>query len=291
MRKIGVDLGGTNIRACLIDDKKIIKIEKIHLENKNDLNSTLQQLITLIESIYDPQVAGIGIGVPSVVDLENGIVYNVVNIPSWKEVHLKDILEKQFGVPTYINNDSNCFALGEKHFGAGKAYNNMVGITLGTGIGSGVIIQNDLYVGANCGAGEIGYLPYLDQDLEYYCSSMFFSKKHGTTAFQVFNRAEENDPIALSLWEEFGKHLGVALKSVMYAYDPELIVIGGSITGAYKYFEGEMHETLSQTHFPNSVKNLKICLSETENVSMLGAAALVQQQEETSIPVAPVVKD
>ena len=281
--KIGVDLGGTNIRAGLIHNHEVVEMKKINLKNKDNLESTLQQLIKLIASINHPEVCGIGIGVPSVVDREQGIVYDVVNIPSWKEVHLRDILEKEFNVPVYINNDSNCFALGEKHFGAGKDYQNVVGITIGTGLGGGIILDGALFNGVNCGAGEIGYLPFRDQDLEYYCSSNFFEKIHNTTAYETFLKAEENDPDALNLWDEFGSNMGFALKSVMYAYDPEVIVLGGSISAAYPYFKRKMYESLNTSYFPKSVKKLKICLSEIENASMLGAAALVIQEQETPV--------
>jgi len=281
--KIGVDLGGTNVRACIIQGEKIIKQNKAPLENKDNQEDTIRQLIDLIKSVWQKDVKGIGIGVPSVVDLEQGIVYDVVNIPSWKVVPLKDILENEFGVPVFINNDSNCFTMGEKYFGAGRNYKDVVGITIGTGIGSGVILDNQLYSGANCGAGEIGYLPYLDRDLEYYCSSNFFEKIHQTTAYDTFQGAEKNDARALELWNEFGNHLGVAMKSVMYAYDPELIVLGGSITGAYVYFKDHMFETMKDTYFPKSVEKLKIALSEVENVAMLGAASLVREDKAVAI--------
>ena len=90
--------------------------------------------------MMNEQVDGIGIGVPSIVDPEKGIVYNVANISSWKEIHLKEILENEFKVAVAINNDSNCFTLGESLYGEGKSYTNMVGVTIGTGIGAGVVI-------------------------------------------------------------------------------------------------------------------------------------------------------
>jgi glucokinase len=281
--KIGVDLGGTNIRAGLIDELKIVQQNKVLLKNKHNLDSTLDQLITLIHSVYNGTVTGIGIGVPSVVDIERGIVYDVVNIPSWKEVHLREILEREFNIPVYINNDVNCFVLGEMYYGAGKNHKNVVGITIGTGIGSGIIINGKLYSGNNCGAGEIGYLPYLDHDLEYYCSSNFFDKIHHTTAYDTFLKAEEKDAAALKLWKTFGHHMGIAMKSVLYAYDPEVIILGGSIAGAYKFFEKQMRETMKDTHFPKSVEKLKICLSKVENVSMLGSASLVDQHETAAV--------
>jgi glucokinase len=279
--KIGVDLGGTNIRAGLIDEKSIIKINSIPLKNKNDLKSTLEQLKTVIRSVFNCEVSGIGLGVPSVVDLEKGIVYDVVNIPSWKEVHLRDILEEEFNVPVFINNDVNCFVLGEKYYGFGQNHETFVGITLGTGIGAGIIINNKLYSGNNCGAGEIGYLPYLDHDFEHYCGANFFEKIHGTFAKQTAEKAAKGDAEALGLWASFGSHLGNALKAVLYAYDPEAIILGGAISKAFPYFEKEMMKSLKDCYFPKSVKKLKIYISKIEHVSMLGSAAQVDQYLES----------
>jgi glucokinase len=274
--KIGVDLGGTNIRAGLIDGKEIVNSKAIPLQNKDDLESTLEQLKSIIHTVFKNGVKGIGLGVPSIVDLEKGIVRDVVNIPSWKEVPLRDILEKEFNVPVFINNDSNCFALGENYFGFGQQHQNFVGITLGTGIGSGIIIEDKIYSGRNCGAGEIGYLPYKEYDFEYYCGANFF-KIHHTTGKQTFLEVQKNDAKALALWDEFGSHLGIALRSVVYAYDPEAIILGGAISKSYQYFEKQMRVSLSNIHFPKSVERLAIYVSEIEDVGMLGAAAQVDQ--------------
>ena len=132
--KIGVDVGGTNIRACLLNGQKIVEIKKVALQNQDDLQSTLDQIIQLIWAVHQPGICGIGVGVPSVVDLENGIVYDVVNIPSWKKVPLKAVLEKEFGAPVYVNNDVNCFTLGEKLYGIARDFTTVAGITIGTGI-------------------------------------------------------------------------------------------------------------------------------------------------------------
>ncbi|MCG8306131.1 MAG: ROK family protein [Cytophagales bacterium] len=279
--KIGVDLGGTNIRAGLIDGDKIVRSKALPLANKHDLNDTLEQLKSIIHSVHNSDITGIGVGVPSVVDLRHGIVYDVVNIPSWKEVPLRDILFEEFGVPIFINNDVNCFVLGEKYFGFGRNHENFVGVAIGTGIGAGIIINDRLYNGANCGAGEIGYLPFIDQDFEYYCSSNFFDKIHHTDAHQTFLEAKNKEPKALNLWNEFGSYLGIALRSIVYAYDPEAIILGGSISKALPFFKEHMYKSMNDTYFSKSMEKLKIYISEIELVSMLGAAAQVDQYLET----------
>ena len=275
MNKIGVDLGGTNIRAGIIHGKSVVKINSTPLTEKENFESTIQQLKSIIHSVFGVSVKGIGVGVPSIVDLEKGIVYDVVNIPSWKEVHLREILEEEFGVPVFINNDSNCFTLGEKYFGHGQQHKNFVGITLGTGIGSGIIINDKLYSGHNCGAGEIGYLPYLEHDFEYYCGANFFKAIHKTTGYEVALAAQKNDSKALAIWNEFGTHIGIALRSVVYAYDPEAIVLGGAISKSFHLFKEAMYKAMRNIHFPKSIERLKIYLSELEQVAMLGAAAQV----------------
>ncbi len=130
---IGIDLGGTKIQVGIENNGEIIHRTKALLKEKDDLKSTLEQVIRFIEPLVKHKVDGIGIGVPSVVDVEKGIVYNVTNIPSWKKVALKDILEKEFDLPVFVNNDVNCFAIGEHQFGLGKDYSCMVGMSIGTG--------------------------------------------------------------------------------------------------------------------------------------------------------------
>lgn len=278
MTTIGVDLGGTNIRAGIREGDLIIKRKQILLKEKDSLESTLRQLIQLINPLITTEVKGIGIAVPSIVDSANGIVYNVVNIPSWKRVELKDILQKEFNLPVNIENDANCFALGELMHGKAKGFHHIVGITLGTGVGSGIIINSKIFSGNNGGAGEIGYLNYLDKDFEFYCGSFFFEEMHNTSAFEVSQKAQSGNEEAIKIWNEYGKHLGNLIKSVAYAYDPEAIVLGGSISNAFSLFESAMRKNISDNfHFPGSMNKLKIIQSENPNSTLLGASSLVNQ--------------
>lgn len=272
---IGIDLGGTKIQVGIEHEGKIIHKTKALLKEKNDLQSTLNQVIQFIKPLTAYDVEGIGIGVPSVVDVEKGIVYNVTNIPSWKKVALKDILQQEFNLPVFVNNDVNCFTIGEHKFGMGQNYRNMVGMSIGTGLGSGIVIGNKLYAGINCGAGEIGLLPYLNHNIEYYASGNFFSAEYQTTALDAFKAAKKGDKEALSQWNAFGQHFGAAVQVVMYTYDPQAIVIGGSVANAYPFFEEAMRESFSDFIYPESFKKLKIHLTKNEDIALLGAAALV----------------
>ncbi|MFN8347379.1 MAG: ROK family protein [Spirosomataceae bacterium] len=276
--KIGVDLGGTKIKAGIESNGSIIRQNTILLKHKESLSATLAQLIDLIRSVNDGFATSIGIGVPSVVDTERGIVYNVANISSWEKVNLRDILEDEFGLPVFVNNDVNCFTLGEHRFGVAKGYASVVGMTIGTGLGSGIIIDNQLYIGNNCGAGEIGMLPYLDSNFEHYACSNFFEAIHGTTALEAGRAALAGSQKAMGLWAEFGRHLGCAIKAALYVYDPEVIVLGGSIAKAYPLFKAKMLETLNDFAYPQSLKRLQILQSQNEDIALLGAAELVPQE-------------
>src|SRR5690554_3773125 len=275
---IGIDLGGTKIKAGIEYNGEIIHQKKAFLKEKDSFHSTIDQVFRLISPLTQIQVGGIGIGVPSVVDVEKGIVYNVTNIPSWKKVDLKSILEKEFNLPVFVNNDVNCYTLGEYKFGMAKGFESIVGMSIGTGLGSGIIIKNKLYIGHNCGAGEIGLLPYKDNNIEYYCSGNFFESFHGTTALAAYKAALAGDGDALKQWEEFGYHFGSAIQVVLYAYDPEAIVIGGSVSKAFDFFKASMYKSMEAFIYPESINRLKLFISENENIALLGAAALVDME-------------
>lgn len=273
---IGVDLGGTKVEATQLNGPNQLKSERKLIQAQGRAEVVLQDLIDVIQSVWSPEVSAIGVGVPSVVDVEQGIVYDVQNIPSWKEVPLQAILEAQFEVPVRINNDANCFALGEKHYGEGRDTDDMIGLIIGTGMAGGIIINGRLYNGRNCGAGEFGMIPYLDHHLEYYASGQYFQHIHGTDGATVAARAEQGDATAQALFRDYGYHLGNALIAILYAFDPGLIVLGGSVSKSYSWFKRSLHERLQTFAFPKTIENLQIRVSRHPNIAVLGAAMLVR---------------
>ena len=273
---VAIDLGGTNIRVARLEQNRIVAQNAALLQDKENLQHTLDQLVSLIDSVMDTTVTGIGIGVPSVVDVETGTVYDVTHIPSWKKVELGRLLEDRFGVPVKVNNDVNCFILGEHRYGVAQGYKSVVGLTLGTGLGGGIIVNGELFAGRNCGAGEFGMLPYLDDVLETYCSGSFFPKQFAMTALEAFQKAEAGDEVALKSWKAFGFHVGAAIKTVVYTYDPEAIVLGGSLVNAFPFFEASMRQSMMDFAFPESMKRLEVFTSKLNNVALLGAASLIR---------------
>lgn len=271
---IGIDMGGTKIRAGRVRDSKIEGIVADLVPGTDDPDVVTGVLAGLISQVVDKSVAGIGIGVPSLVDSGKGIVYNVQNIPSWKEVFLKDILEKKFGIPVYINNDANCFAVGERFFGKGRDYDDFVGLICGTGLGAGIIKGGHLMPDRNCGSGEFGEIPYLDKIYEYYCSGQFFQNVYGEDGNKMAIRVKEKDARAVQIFEEFGMHLGKAVKTIMLAVDPSAIIMGGGVTDSFEYFSESMWKEIRNFPYPRSVENLQIITTKTQEISLLGAAAL-----------------
>lgn len=272
--RIAIDLGGTNVRvATVLPGGQVERIISEPCRSKGSEEEVLEHVFSMIDELMTPEVDGIGIGVPSVVDTDKGIVYNVVGIPSWKEVHLKDRLEERYHIPASVDNDCNCFALGVTSFGRGQGYREAFCVTLGTGVGGSLVIDGQLYRGRNAGAGEIGSIPYLDRDYEYYCSSRFFVGK-GTSGKEAAVAAANGDPEGLKIMDEFGGHVGKLVQMIMFAYDPAVIILGGSISKAYPLFCDAMWKEIKNFPYPKSVGNLEIFQSEQVHAAFLGAANL-----------------
>lgn len=271
---VGVFLGGKLLHVGKVKNDRIVKSSTKTIDNLASEEEVLNEVINAIREVFDDEVKGIGVGVPSLVDTENGIVYEVQHIPSWQEVHLKDILTDVYGVNVYINNDANCFVVGEKYFGVASSKRNVVGLVIGTGLGAGVIVDNKLFSGRNCGVGEIGALPYKEHTLEYYVSSKFFSDKYDMDFTTILERAKDNNQIALGIFEQFGEEVAAAVQTTLLAYDPEIIILGGSTALAYSFFKESMFKALQKFPYKKVIENLEIKVSANIEMPVLGAAAL-----------------
>ncbi|MDA0196881.1 MAG: ROK family protein [Bacteroidetes bacterium] len=272
---IGVDLGGTKILAARINGTSVEASSRQLVSSSGTKEQVISELISTIENVYDSSITGIGIGVPGIVDVEEGVLYDLQNIPSWKEVHLKEIIEAHFKIPVKVNNDANCFALGEKYFGKGKDEPNLVGLIVGTGMAAGIIINNKLHNGRNCGAGEFGMLPYLDHIYEYYSSGQFFTKVHHINGEQLYDKAKHGDSVSIQIFNDFGFHLGNAIIAILYSLDPGMIILGGSVSKAYEFYRKALWKRLDSFAFKPVIERLQIEVSEDPNIAVLGAAALI----------------
>ena len=280
-RLIGIDLGGTKVNVGLVEGMKSInKKYQLLPTNSKDADEITELIINLISELFDSSVKGIGIGIPSLVDRQRGIIHSVQNIPAWKEIHLADILQEKFKVPVFLDNDANCFALGEYKFGVGQNCENFVGLTLGTGMGGGIITNGHLLKDANCGSGEFGSIPYLDSIYEDYCSGKFFKAFYKEDGEKMLNKAKQGNPEAIKAFKLFGSHLGNAIKTIMFSVDPHKVIIGGSVSHSKAYFADSLLETLNDFPYPDSVKNLEIIYTDTHDIAIFGAASLYYDRYE-----------
>lgn len=273
---LGIDIGGTNLSLGLVKDDVI---QNSFSAPSFPLDATLEQTLDylggLIDRIITRDTKKIGIGVPSVVDVHKGIVYDTQNIPSWKEVPLKAYLEDRFHVPIAVNNDANCYALGIYGlYPATEKPELLVAVTLGTGVGMGIVVEGSLLNGANCGAGELGGLAYRDSVIEDYCGRHFFDAA-GWDSRAASAAARAGDPKALALFDELGRNLGVLMSTVLFAYDPSHIALGGGIANNYPLFRPAMEDYL-KAHFPyrKPLERLKIDIFTDNNIPVIGAALL-----------------
>ena len=273
---LGIDIGGTNICLGLAENGKLIRLESVpSFSPESTLEETLEYLAEQIGRYEAAGLEKIGIGVPSVVDIEKGIVYDAVNIPSWREAPLKAYLEGRFQVPVAINNDANCFTMGA--YGCYPADGKpevLVGITLGTGVGIGIVDRGRLFCGVTCGAGELGSLPYKDGILEDACSKKFYAAR-GWESPEAARLARQGDSVACALFEELGRNIGELVCTVLYAYDPSHIAFGGGGAWNYPLFRASM-DAYVQEHYPyhKALERLAVDVFTGNEIPVLGATLI-----------------
>ncbi len=241
---IGVDIGGTSIGSGCIVNKKIEKTHSLPTGADRPAEEILETLYEVIEKVMLPETKAIGVGVPGLINADKGEIVKIANIPAWNGLGLIEKLTSRFNMPVYLENDANCFALGEKHFGKGQKYKNMLAIALGTGVGGGIIINDKLHSGMFGGAGEVGHMPYKDDIFEAYCGSGFFNKMNNTTGKYLFDKAMEGDKNALELFNEFGHHVGKLITTILYILAPDAIILGGSISKSFPLFKAGIQEEI-----------------------------------------------
>ena len=272
---IGVDLGGTKVAAGKVSGNNLAEqfTQKLDQSSQDPMDA-VAIIISLIQKLMDERVAGIGIGVPGLVDRSTGVAYDVLNIPNWKEIPLRAILEEKFRVPVFVDNDSNCFAIGEYRYGAYAGHPDFVGITLGTGMGAGIVKNGQLIPDANCCSGEFGTISYLDGIYEDYTGGPFFQRVYGTSGEELARDAASGNQEAQEAFDTYGTHLGNAIKTIIMAVDPPLIIIGGSVAAANGLYKKAMWESIREIPFQSVLDSFQVKFTNTKNIAILGAAAL-----------------
>lgn len=274
MNVLGIDIGGTSIVGGKIEDGRIVGQSKAGTRASEGGDVSLGVLKSVVAELVDGQTRAIGVGVPSVVDRKTGIAYNVQNIAGWDEVDIRGILEREFGLPVFVDNDANCFAFGEKIFGKGREFSNFVGVTLGTGVGSGIISAGRLLPDANCGSGEFGEVRIGGVKFDDWCGSHFFPDETGMSGAELSVLARKGDAKALKAFEEYGRRLSELIKLIVLVLDPEAVIFGGSIAKSFDFFGDAIRANLADFPYPKSIEKLQILASDSNDSGVLGAASL-----------------
>ncbi|MBL7056478.1 ROK family protein [Candidatus Woesearchaeota archaeon] len=277
---IGVDLGGTNIKTALVSKTgKILK--NYETATGKTTNEIINNIISAINKVKEGKIWGIGIGSPGPIDHKKGTITKPVNLP-FRNVKLKNIIQNKFKVKTFLDNDANCFALAEATFGQGKKYENVIGITLGTGVGGGLVINKKIFHGRN-NAAELGHITINHKGSKSKCKNHGCIETHiaarGITKLfdkkaepkQVCELAKQGNKKAKKTFEEMGSYLGIGIVNIMYAFDPDIIVLGGKISNAQKIFSKSMNREIKTRYFS---KPCPIKKSKLKEPGVLGAAAL-----------------
>lgn len=274
MNVLGIDIGGTSIVGGKIENGRIVGQSKAGTRASEGGDVSLGVLKSVVAELVDGQTRAIGVGVPSVVDRKTGIAYNVQNIAGWDEVDIRGILEREFGLPVFVDNDANCFAFGEKIFGKGREFSNFVGVTLGTGVGSGIISAGRLLPDANCGSGEFGEVRIGGVKFDDWCGSHFFPDETGMSGAELSVLARKGDAKALKAFEEYGRRLSELIKLIVLVLDPEAVIFGGSIAKSFDFFGDAIRANLADFPYPKSIEKLQILASDSNDSGVLGAASL-----------------
>ena len=286
----GVDFGGTKIKFGLVLEDGNILGETLTLPTESDRRDD-EIVGTMIEGIERTvqdsdlliqQVAGIGIGSPGPLDLKQGLILEAPNLPTLHNFPLKQTLENYFNLSVAINNDANCFVLGEACFGSAQNASIICGATLGTGFGFGIVINRRIFEGSTGTAAEVWCSPYADRNFEEYGSARAITRIYQQItdqkldAREIFSLAQENDQDAVATWSEFGVHLGKILAIIANLLDPDVIVIGGSVSHAWQFFYNSMIENLHKNINQAPKDHLKVVRAALgDNAGLLGAAALL----------------
>lgn len=310
---VGIDLGGTYTKLALVDTKgRVSHRAKLSTTAYGTRAGLVAAIVAEVRSVLErarlspKNISGVGIGVPGTVDFKRGWVYNLTNVPGWKNTPLKRMLESKLGLPVLVDNDVNLMALGEYRFGAGRGAENLVCITLGTGVGGGIIIDGRLYRGSAYSAGEVGHMPLKEEGLPcgcggYGCLERYVGNRYivdelkrkirrgnptiikklinndlsALTPEVISKAALKGDRLSIDFWNTVGERIGVTLAGIVNLLNPDRIIIGGGVADAGDPLFKSIRNTVDERAMPVPGKAVKILKAKLGNdAGIIGAAAL-----------------
>lgn len=286
---IGIDLGGTKIAGVLATPSgKVLMDVNIPTEaskGKKKVIGNIKKAIHMLKNSHKVKLKAIGIGVPGPILYEKGIIIEAPNLPGWKRVNIKKILEKEFKIPVFVDNDANCAALAEAWFGAGKFARNFIYMTVSTGIGGGIIIDKKIYRGATGSAGEFGHMKIEAHGpkcgcgkhgcLEALASGSALKRKTGVEALSLELAARQGDKKAQQAIQEIAHYLAIGISNLVNIFNPEMVIIGGGLSNMRELLICPIKKEFKNYVLSVPAKSVKIVRAKLgTNAGVLGAAAL-----------------
>ena len=314
---LAVDLGGTKIIAAIISDKGQVMAREYYLTLAEEgPQSVIDRILSAIDHILGSvnldlsKLHSISLAAAGTIDLDKGLVTLSPNLPGWCNIPLRDIVKEKHRVDTFLINDASAAALGEHHFGVGRGVNNLVLLTLGTGIGGGIIINGELYSGPcgsageighatidvngpRCGCGNVGCLEMLasgtaiaqeavrriSQGERSSLTKIVDGKAGNITAKEVSLAAQNGDSLALEVISQAATYLGVAMVNLVNIFNPEMIIIGGGMAQMGDLLLNTARQVVKERAFPLSAQAVRIVTAQLgDNAGVLGAAVFARQQ-------------
>lgn len=299
---VGIDVGGTNIKAVLLDgNKKQLRALAMPTQVKKGKAKAAKNILEAASLVSEgKKISAIGLGLAGLVDAERGMLVSAPNLRALEKVKLKAIIKKKFRVPVIVENDANAAAYAESRIGAGTKCENLVLLTLGTGIGSGIIINRKLFVGATHSAAEIGHA-IIDAHgykcncgnfgcLEAMANARFIerkakelARKHKTTLkkfdpLSVQIAAQKGDFVARETYRQLAENLGIGLANICNFLNPDIIVLAGGIAKA-KIIYPIAIKKMRQCAFRQSTEHVKVCQTRIGYFAGAVGAALLAMEK------------
>ena len=288
---LGIDLGGTAIKlGCCGSKGQCSRSVTIPTPQPSTPETVVAAIATAIHTLDpDHTIPAIGIGMPGPADITGRIARISINLDNWHDVPLAEWLEAKTGRPTTVANDANCAGLGEALYGAGQPFQNLIMLTLGTGVGGAIILDGELYAGRIGSAGELGLITLWPNgppcnsgnqgSLEQFTSVRAIQRDQHCDPQQLAEQAQGQDEAALAFWQDYGRNLGAGLASLIYVLTPEAVILGGGIAASTELFLPFVHAEIERRVMATSRDGLVILPAALGNqAGMIGAAQLARQR-------------
>lgn len=293
---LGLDIGGTKIKAVALSEtgKVLSEFACDSLASKGP-QSVRKALHHCVKHFRDEELefSSIGVGCAGSVNPRTGVVRNSPNFSSWKDIPLRDWIEEDFDAPAVVDNDANCAVFTEWKLGHGKGYENVILLTLGTGIGGGIIINGNLFRGATGTGGELGHMSIYANGkpcncgnrgcFERYCSATAIKEMagHNVSAKEIFTKSET--PAHAAIITKYLEDFQTGLTSLANIFDPDIILLGGAMSEGVSRYLPQIHEWIKTHAFPAVGKKVKLKLARFGNFSGGIGAALLSLSESPQI--------